>query len=110
MGAKKKPDGKKKDGDEGDNPAEVSLSYKHHLNILRFIYAQIGAILEAEVDGLRTMLVLEQERCDKARRVVKEVGSDLGVLRQDLMKQEKETADCVRIMNDQYTKMEDRLT
>ena len=113
MGAKKKPEGKKKGGDDdGDNPAEVSSeAFKLTTIILTwlFLFVQVGAILEAEVDGLRTMLVLEQERCDKARRVVNEVVHDGKILRDDLIKQEKDTAECVRLMNEQYSNMEKRL-
>ena len=55
MGGKKKKDApKKKGGDEdGDNPAEMN------------------AILEAAVDGLKQQLVLENERKDKSQTTVK---------------------------------------
>ena len=57
MGGNKKPAGDKKKGgdDDGDNPAEMN------------------AMLEAAVDGLKTQLVLEQERKDKSLTVVKQI-------------------------------------
>ena len=53
--APKKKDAKKKGDDDGDDPAEI------------------GAILEAECEGLRTMLILEQERKEKSHQVSKKV-------------------------------------
>ena len=54
MGGKKKPAEKKKAADDdGDNPAEMN------------------AMLEAAVDGLKQQLVFESERKDKSLTVVK---------------------------------------
>ena len=91
MGAKKK-EAKKKGDDDGDNPAEI------------------GAILEAEVDGLRAMLVLEQQRCEKSGETVQRVAEGKKDILEALKQEEKQTKACVTQMAEQYKRMEERLT
>ena len=57
MGGKKKGGGAKKKGGDGEGPDQ----------------GEIGDILEAEVEGLRNMLVLQQQRRENSGQAVKKV-------------------------------------
>lgn len=92
MGGKKKAAEKKKaDGDDGDDPAEMN------------------AMLEQAVDGLRQKLVLESERKDKSQTAVKLIQDNEKELREDMITQEKETKKCIEDMTEQYKRMEMKL-
>ena len=92
MGGKKKAPEKKKGGDDdGDDPAEMN------------------AMLEQAVDGLKQRLVIESERKDKSQTAVKLIQDNEKEMREDMITQEKDTKKCIEDMTEQYKRMEQKL-
>ena len=71
---------------------------------------EIGEILGAEVEGLRNMLNLQQQRRENASAAVKKVIDNENIIKSDLLDQEAKTKEAVTQMSVQYRKMEERLT
>ena len=90
MAPKKKAAAKGGD-DDGDNPAEMN------------------AMLEAAVDGLKMRLVFQAERKDKSMAYESQVQENEKQLLEDLKRQKKETRECVDEMTESYKHMEQRL-
>ena len=92
MGGKKKPDAKKKGGDDdGDSPAEMQ------------------AALSAQVESLRQKLVLEQEKKDKSFNNEANCQINLKSLLETEQEHKKSTKECVADMTDQYKRMQSHL-
>ena len=65
--------------------------------------------LERSVDALKSRIVLEQERRDRADTSVREMNENNTVLKTTIEEQKAETKECVTEMTTSYNQMKDLL-